>query len=113
MSLPTESTILQNVQPPVLEELRLKVQPFCRRYPIVKLEVFGSVAEGSAQPGSDVDLMVTFQPGAEVEYFTIKSELEDLLGCSVDFLERKSVEQMANWILRRSILECVQTIYAA
>jgi uncharacterized protein len=57
--------------------------------------------------------MVTFQSGAEVDHLDLKLELEDLLGRSVDLLTRESVERMKNWILRRSILECVRTIYAA
>jgi len=40
--------------------------PFCQKHAVQKLEVFGSVAEGTAKPGSDVDLLVTFQPGAKI-----------------------------------------------
>jgi predicted nucleotidyltransferase len=41
-----------------------------------------SVADGTAKPGSDVDLMVTFRPGAKVgtEFLDMISELEELLG---------------------------------
>jgi hypothetical protein len=37
--------------------------PFCRKHPIARLEVFGSVADGTAAADSDVDLIVTFDPG--------------------------------------------------
>jgi predicted nucleotidyltransferase len=47
------------------------------------------------------------------EFIDMALELEDLLGCRVDLLDRASVENMENWILRRSILESVRTIYAA
>jgi predicted nucleotidyltransferase len=39
-------------------ELRKRLLSFCQKHPITKLEVFGSVADGTAKPGSDVDLMV-------------------------------------------------------
>ena len=41
--------------------MRKRLSPFCQKHPITKLEVFGSVADGTAKPGSDVDLMVTFR----------------------------------------------------
>src|SRR6202043_2822056 len=52
----------QNEQfPPTVQELRKKLLSFCQKHPIAKLEVFGSVADGTAKPGRDVDLMVTFR----------------------------------------------------
>jgi uncharacterized protein len=97
----------QNEQfPPTVPELRKRLLSFCQKHPITKLEVFGSVADGTAKPGSDVDLMVTFRPGAKVgtEFLDMISELEEQLGCSVDLLESESVATMENWIKRKSIL---------
>jgi uncharacterized protein len=98
-----------------IAELRELLLPFCANHPIAKLEVFGSIADDTARAGSDVDLMVTFKAGAKVgaEFLDMVLELEDLLGCRVDLVDRASVEIMENWILRRSILESVRTIYAA
>src|SRR5208282_6429601 len=85
-------------RPPTLKELRRKLRTFCRQRPIARLEVFGSVAEGVAKPGSDVDLMVTFRPETELglEFIRMKLDLEELLGCPVDLVERVSVEKMKN-----------------
>ena len=100
--------------PLTVQELRKRLLSFCQKHPITKLEVFGSVAQGTAKPGSDVDLMVTFRPDARVgtEFVDMISELEGLLGCAVDLLESESVATMENWIKRKSILSCTQTIYA-
>jgi hypothetical protein len=49
---------------PTVQELRKRLLSFCQKHPITKLEVFGSVADGTAKRGSDVDLMGTFRPGA-------------------------------------------------
>ena len=99
---------------PTLEGLRRQLLPFCRKHPIAHLEVFGSVADGTATPASDVDLMVTFDPAVRVgkEFFTMALELEDLLGRRVDLVERASIERMANPFKRRSILSSAQLIYA-
>ena len=35
----------------------------CRRFNIRRLDVFGSLADGSAQPYSDADVIVEFEPG--------------------------------------------------
>jgi predicted nucleotidyltransferase len=83
----------QNEQfPPTVQELRKRLLSFCQKHPITKLEVFGSVADGTAKPGSDVDLMVTFRPGVKVgtEFLDMISELEDLLGGPTRERERRN-----------------------
>ena len=57
--------------------------------------------------------MVTFKPGIEIglEFFAMQDELEQLLGCKVDLLTRRSVERSDNPIRRRSILESAREIY--
>ena len=74
------------------------------------------MAEGTPKPGSDVDLMITLKPGSAKslhEFVGLQLELEDLLGCPVDLLERSAVETMKNPFKRRSILSCVKLLYAA
>ena len=87
---------------------------FVKSIRLLSLKVFGSIADGTAKPGRDVDLMVTFRPGAKVgiEFLDMIFELEELLGCSVDLLESESVATMENWIKRKSILSCTKIIYA-
>ena len=99
-------------EPPTLDRLRRQLLPFCRKHPIARLEVFGSVADGTATPASDVDLMVTFDPDIRVgkEFFAIAVELEDLLGRRVDLVERGAIERMENPFKHRSILSCTQLV---
>jgi predicted nucleotidyltransferase len=55
----------------------------CRRYHIRRLSLFGSTLKGSNRPGSDVDLLVEFQPDAKPSLLTmarIEIELSSLLG---------------------------------
>lgn len=104
-----------DVLPPTLSEIASCLAPFCQRHGVKRLEVFGSLARGEARPGSDIDLLVTFQPDVHLgwDFFELHTELENLLGCGVDLLTRRSVEQDENSIRRRSILESTRDIYTA
>ena len=57
-----------------IEQLNIdadKLATVCRRYQVVELSVFGSVARGEAGDTSDVDLLVSFERGAKVTLFTL------------------------------------------
>lgn len=41
-----------------------RLREVCQRYGVVRLDVFGSSARGTAGPGSDIDLLYTLAPGA-------------------------------------------------
>jgi predicted nucleotidyltransferase len=96
-----------------MAELKARVPDFCRRHGITRLEVFGSVARGSTNAGSDIDLLVTFRPGIQLDldFFAIQDELEELLDSRVDLLTRRSVERSDNPLRRQSILESAMEIY--
>ena len=56
-----------------------------RRHGAHDVRVFGSVARGTQGPGSDVDLLVRFEPGRSLfDLGGCTADLEDLLRCSVD-----------------------------
>ena len=69
-----------------LEVDRTALEGLCRRNRIRNRSLFGSRARGAAGPGSDVDLLVEFEPGARVglRFITIQDELSALLGRRVD-----------------------------
>ena len=49
------------------------------------VRVFGSIARGEQRPGSDVDLLVTFEPGRSLlDLGGLIADLEDMLGGHVD-----------------------------
>jgi hypothetical protein len=55
----------------------------CRRNHIRRLSLFGSVLKGTAGPGSDVDLLVEFEPGRApglIALAGIEAELSEQLG---------------------------------
>lgn len=57
------------------------------RFGVTRLALFGSVARGTAQPGSDLDVLVDFDgvPTAR-RYFGVQFYLEDLFGLDVDLV---------------------------
>jgi len=55
----------------------------CRRQHIRRLSLFGSVLAGTAQPESDIDLLIEFEPGQApglLGLAAIEAELSTLLG---------------------------------
>ena len=51
------------------------VAALCRHYGIRRLSLFGSTQSGAAQPDSDVDLLVEFEPDARPSLLTM-AEIE-------------------------------------
>jgi predicted nucleotidyltransferase len=104
-----------NDLPPSLDEIKSRLAPFCRRHGVARLEVFGSLARGEPHRGSDIDLLITFWPEVHLgwDFFELHKEIEEILGCQVDLLTRRSVEQDENIIRRRSILKSTREIYTA
>ncbi len=63
-----------------------KITEFCRRHHIRKLALFGSVLRDDFAAGSDVDVLVEFEPGQTpgLEFFAMEAELSGILGRKVD-----------------------------
>jgi hypothetical protein len=95
---------------------RKKLAEFCRRWKISELAFFGSVLRKDFGPNSDIDLLVSFAPGARVSLLDLvrmQNELKDIFGREVDLVERKAIEKSENYIRRKSILQNTRIIYAA
>jgi hypothetical protein len=92
-----------------------KVEAFCRKWKVKELSLFGSVLRSDFRPDSDVDVLVVFEPDPQrslLDVVAAEQELGELLGRSVDLVERESVEASENWIRRRNILGGARTVYA-
>ena len=77
------------------------------RYGVQSIRLFGSFARGDAAPGSDVDLLVEFEPSAHVglfEFIRLKNELSELLDCEVDLATPNALHKaMKDAILKEAI----------
>jgi predicted nucleotidyltransferase len=99
-----------------IKEKRDALAALCRRYGVARLEVFGSAARDAEFDASrsDADFLVTFTPDARNDlaaFADLKEALENLLGRSVDLVEREAVEASRNFIRRRAILRESETVY--
>ena len=89
-----------------------ELSAFCRRYQVRELAIFGSVLRQDYRPDSDVDLLVSFEPGARVTFLTLarmQRELETLFGRKVDLVPKDGLKPG----IRDHILATSQVLYAA
>src|SRR5438876_4416053 len=81
----------------VIDEKRDALAAICRRYGVVRLEVFGSAARGlDFDPKrSDFDFLVEFEQRSDLQpleqFFGFAEALEQLLGRPVDLVEPSAV----------------------
>jgi predicted nucleotidyltransferase len=98
---------------PLQERISLdKLVAWCRRVPVKRLWVFGSVL-ADWTPESDVDLLVEFLPGQEPDLLgrlDLQDELVELLGRPVDLIPQEAV---TNPFRRQRIWSTRREIYAA
>ena len=78
-----------------------------RDYGVKDIHLFGSVARGESGSGSDVDLLVEFEPSAHIgmfEFSRLRRKLSLLLGCDVDLATPDSLhKRMKENILKEAI----------
>ncbi|MSP02688.1 MAG: DNA polymerase III subunit beta [Acetobacteraceae bacterium] len=101
---------------PEIEAHYAEIAELCRRFHVLRLELFGSAARGTDfNPGrSDVDLLVTYDPHEPApglaDYFDLTDQLAALLGHPVDLVMSGAVR---NPFVRADIERSKQSIYAA
>ncbi|MDO8730707.1 MAG: nucleotidyltransferase family protein [Candidatus Omnitrophota bacterium] len=80
-------------------------QAAIRGFGVQRLGLFGSIARGEGNPGSDLDFLVELKRNTFDAYMDLKFFLEGLFHCSVDLVLSGSVKPA----LRDSILR--ETVY--
>lgn len=89
-----------------------QVADLCQRYHVRSLALFGSVLREDFRPDSDVDVLVDFDPAAQIGFLALarmQRELADLLGRPVDLVPRQGLKP----VIRDHVLASVEEIYAA
>jgi predicted nucleotidyltransferase len=90
-----------------------KIEEFCRRWKIAELALFGSALREDFRPDSDVDILISFDKGADWDLFdwvSMMEELKQIFGREVDLVEKATLR---NPFRRHYILETKEVIYAA
>ncbi|HEY7066864.1 MAG TPA: nucleotidyltransferase family protein [Chloroflexota bacterium] len=83
---------------------------FCERHPIRKLSLFGSVLRDDFHAGSDVDMLVEFEPGARITLFDLAGlelELTAIVGRKVDL---RTPGDLSKYI-RQRVLDEAEALY--
>ena len=89
-----------------------EIADFCRRNQIRRLSIFGSVLREGFGPDSDVDVLVEFEPGAQIGFVALgrmQRELAALLGRPVDLVPREGLKPR----IREAVLSGAEVVYAA
>jgi uncharacterized protein len=92
------------------------ISAFCRRWGLIELALFGSVLRDDFHPGSDVDVLATFDTGRRPtldDLLAMQDELEALFGRQVDLMERSALEHDRNYLLRQHVLAHSEPVYVA
>jgi predicted nucleotidyltransferase len=70
-----------------------KHRPELKKFGVVSLAIFGSVARGEETPESDIDILVEYQGPATFDRFMdTKYYLQELLGCKVDLVTPQAIK---------------------
>jgi predicted nucleotidyltransferase len=85
-----------------LDALRPQLLAVATRHGASNLRIYGSIATGHEHSASDLDLLVDLPDDQSLlGLISLRQELEDLLGCSVDVTEAETLHPL----IRAQILE--------
>lgn len=85
---------------------------FCRRNAIIELALFGSALRDDFGPDSDLDLLVSFAPDAQIGFMALgrmERELSAILERKVDLVPRPGLHSL----IRDEVLAKRRVLYAA
>jgi predicted nucleotidyltransferase len=78
----------------LLQQKRDDILRIAAGYGAKNVRVFGSVARGEARPDSDIDLLVSLEPGRSLlDLGGLLMDLRALLGCDVDVVTENGLRQ--------------------
>ena len=91
------------------------IAAICRKYGVLRLDVFGSAAKGTFDPEtSDLDFVASFADRKNLDYadryFDFAEALEALFGLHVDLITEQGIK---NPYFREEIEETRRRVYAA
>jgi predicted nucleotidyltransferase len=99
----------------LIEQRRPEVAVLCSRFCVQSLEVFGSAADGTFDPGhSDIDFLVEFSQDDAGSlfhrYFGLQEALEQLFGRKIDLV---SASSLSNPYFIAAVNQSRQPVYAS
>lgn len=89
-----------------------EISQICQKHKIRELALFGSALREDFKPSSDVDLLVTFEPDAQIGFLAfskIQREFAGLFHRPVDLVSKNGL----NPRIRQTVIADARVIYAA
>ena len=89
-----------------------RLAELCEQNQVAELALFGSAVTGEFGEDSDIDLLVTFRPGARIGFLTLarmRREIEEIVGRKVDLVPKGGLKPA----IRESVLANARVLYAA
>ena len=88
-------------------QLKAMLPELAEKFGVAELGLFGSRVRGDNREDSDLDVLVTFRPGATVSLFTLgglATALEEGLGVGVDLAVKDNLDpRLRPYILREEL----------
>jgi uncharacterized protein len=91
--------------PQILATLRRLLPTLAHQYHVQSLGVFGSYVRHTQRPGSDLEVLVTFEePPGLLTFLALEHSLTDVLGVKVDLVMREALTPaMGEHVLRELV----------
>lgn len=89
-----------------------EISQLCRKYRVRELALFGSALRDNFTAHSDVDILVEFEPDAQVGFLTLtrmQRELSSLLHRKVDLVPKGGLKPK----IRQAVLSSTEVLYEA
>lgn len=89
-----------------------QLDALCRRNKVRELAVFGSTVRGQARPDSDLDLLVEFEPAAQIGFLALArltDELATLFHARIDLVPKAGLHPR----IRAEVLAEAEVLFAA
>ena len=95
-----------------IEKVKPEIDRICRRLPVKRLGIFGSALTRNFSRSSDIDVLVIFDSGEDIDffdkYFELKEQLEEIFKRNVDLVVDKKFK---NPVFRKSVDRTRTVIY--
>jgi uncharacterized protein len=76
----------------VIRARREAILGLAKQYGIRRVRIFGSVARGEDHAGSDIDVLIEFEPGRSLlDQVGFRQDLEEMLGRPVDVVSERGI----------------------
>ena len=89
-----------------------KIAAFCRRHPIRRLSLFGSVLTERFDESSDVDFLVEFAPGAKVSLWDVGGMMQDLTEVIGRQADLRTADDLSRYF-RAEVIRTAEPVYEA